>query len=136
MQFWKVGALLLSLLTMPVSAQAMTVADWVQRLNTLKSRGNTAQGSPELMMLQTEVAIAATSYRAQINEAKEKARRPRACPPARVSLSAEDLALEFRKLPQNLYLGELSIAFGVVMDKRYPCTDQREVAPSPTIPAT
>lgn len=136
MQGWKIGAFMLCCGAMPVCAQAMTVSDWVQRMEALKARGSAAKGSPELMALQTEVASAAVRYRAQIKEAKEKAQRPRACPPVRVSLSSEDLMLEFRKLPPASYAGEVSVAFGEVMDKRYPCGEGQEVAPprkAPTI---
>lgn len=136
MRRWKMGAFMLCCVAMPVGAQAMTAADWVQRMEALKARGSAAKGSPELMALQTEVASAAVRYRAQIREAKEKAQRPRACPPKRVSLSSEDLMLEFRKLPPASYAGEVSVAFGKVMDKRYPCGEGEEFTPprkAPTI---
>lgn len=136
MRNWKIGAFILCCGAMPVCAQAMTVSDWVQRMEALKARGSAAKGSPELMALQTEVASAAVRYRAQIREAKAKARAPRACPPERVSLSSEDLMLEFRKLPPASYAGEVSVAFGEVMDKRYPCGQGEQVAPprkAPTI---
>lgn len=129
MAYWKMGALGLSLAILPVCAQAMTVADWMQRMETLKSRGSGAKSSPDMMALQSEVAAAATGYRAQIRDARAKGTPPRACPPERVSLSSDDLMAEFRKLPRPLYVGQVAVAFGAIMDKRYPCTGEEKSTP-------
>lgn len=115
------GAAVATLAMLPVPAQAMTAAEWMQRWDVLRRQGPAAMKSPELRVLQTAIGEAAGAYRAEVKAAQAAGRVPRSCPPARVSVSSEDVTAELRKLPPALLASELRIAFAAVMDRRYPC---------------
>lgn len=126
--------ILLPLLAASNAAFAMPASEFVERLEALSMLGNAAPTSPGLTVINNEIGEAARSYRAEIKSAQDEGRAPRSCPPSKVSLSAEDIMLEIKKLPPVSQLRELRIVFGEIMDKRYPCPTATQPLPfKPTV---
>jgi hypothetical protein len=114
--------LFLALLASPQAVSAMPASDFVARWTALAKLGRAALTTPDFAAVTKEVGSAAAAYRAEINEAQMRGRVPRACPPARVSTSLDDLVTEIRKLPETAQRQELGVVFGSIMDQRYPCS--------------
>jgi hypothetical protein len=119
------------LLLAPDAASAMSAVEFMARWNVVSKQGKAGAQSPDLPILFREIGAAAKQYRAQIKSAQAENRVPRACPPKRISVTTDDLILEFAKLPPASQAGELSNAFAEVMDRRYPCPVSR-AAPART----
>jgi hypothetical protein len=107
----------------------MPASEFVVRWTALSKLGKAALTDPDFTAIQNEVGAAARLYRAEINSAQDQGRIPRSCPPSKVSVSAEDLALEIKKLPPESQLRELRLVFGEIMDHRYPCPTTPPILP-------
>jgi hypothetical protein len=110
------GLLLLS----PVIAQAMTVAEFLGKAETLQSRGVMAMFSSDIGLLKAEIKSASVAYRADVAAGKP----PQSCPPAlgTVKTSSDELLAAFRAVP-TAERTRLSVraAFANYMAKRFPC---------------
>ncbi|MCR5869912.1 MULTISPECIES: hypothetical protein [unclassified Sphingomonas] len=85
-------------LLLPVSAQAMSVAEFLARANALKAKGFLALGSPDIKLLKGEMEGVATAYRADIVAARQAGRTPHSCPPpkGKANIGSKELLAEFR----------------------------------------
>lgn len=112
-----------ALVVLPVTAaHAMTVAVFLQKAEALKKRGPLALLSSDLGLLKTEVRTAAAALKAERETATRAGRSPAFCPPANVSLSAEDVLNHMRSIPaaQRSRM-EVRDAMRLYMARRYPC---------------
>ncbi|WP_174274021.1 hypothetical protein [Sphingomonas bacterium] len=99
------------------AAQAMTVAEFLGRIDALKAKGPLALFSPEIGVLKAEGKSAAEVWHAQ-------AHRPNACPAKgdKIALSQDDFMAMMQAVPPQ-QREQLSVAQAVTrgMNKRYPC---------------
>lgn len=107
-----------------VTAQAMTVAEFLSKADALKAKGILAIGSADIALLRNEIKTASDVYRARIDADVAAGRKPGSCPPPRgtAKLSADDLINDFRTIPAAKR-SQLSVntAFAALMTRRYPC---------------
>jgi hypothetical protein len=105
---------------LPVTAQAMTVAEFLGKADALQARGFAAMFSSDIGLLKAEIKSASTAYRADVNAG----RPPRSCPPpiGTVKTSSDELLAAFRTVPVA-ERARLSVraAFANYMAKRFPC---------------
>jgi len=100
-------------LLLPMSAQAMSVAEFLAKANALKARGFLAIGSPDIKLLKGEMEGVANAYRADI----------RSCPPpkGKAKIGSKELIAEFEAIPAAQRGMSVKSAFYAMMKKRFPC---------------
>lgn len=110
-------------LLLPVSAQAMSVAEFLAKANALKAKGFLAMGSPDIKLLRTEVERASDAYRSDLATAKAAGRAPHSCPPpkGKARIGSKELIAEFEAIPAAQRGISVKSAFYAMMKKRYPC---------------
>lgn len=111
-----------ALVVIPVTAHAMTVEVFLQKADALKRRGPLALLSSDMGLLKTEVRTAAAQLKAERDVATRAGRRPAFCPPANVSLNAQEVLTAFRAIPEaRRPRVEVRDALRQYMAQRYPC---------------
>jgi hypothetical protein len=121
---WKLIAAALLAVAIPVAAQAMTVAAFLQKADALKARGVAALFSRDISLLKNEVRTAAASLRTERDAAERAGRQPAFCPPPRgqASLNSDELLAYFRSLPPaQRQRTEVRDALRGFFARRYPC---------------
>ena len=110
-------------LLLPVSAQAMSVAEFLAKANALKSKGFLAMGSPDIKLLRAEVERASGAYRSDLATAKAAGRAPHSCPPpkGKAKIGSKELMAEFETIPTAQRGMSVKSAFYAMMKKRFPC---------------
>ncbi|MFN4096453.1 MAG: hypothetical protein ACK4GG_06775 [Sphingomonas sp.] len=110
-------------LVLPVSAQAMSVAEFLAKANALKAKGFLAIGSPDIKLLKGEMEGVANAYRADIVSARQAGRTPHSCPPpkGKANIGSKELLAEFETIPAAQRGMSVKSAFYAMMKKRYPC---------------
>jgi hypothetical protein len=113
----------LALVVAPVTAlQAMSVAVFLQKAETLQKKGMAAMFSSDLGLLKGEIRNASKALKAE-REAAQRAGRPRAyCPPAKASLNSNELLAHFRTIPPaQRSRTEVRDALRTLLARKYPC---------------
>jgi len=115
--------LIAALIALPAGAQAMTVAEFLAKVNGLKAKGIFAMGSPDIKLLTNEMKGVAEAYRADIEGARAAGRPAHSCPPPKgqTKLSSKDILAEFEAIPVAQRDISTKTAFYAMMKKRYPC---------------
>ncbi|WP_066659367.1 MULTISPECIES: hypothetical protein [unclassified Sphingomonas] len=110
-------------LLLPVSAQAMSVAEFLAKANALKAKGFLAIGSSDIKLLRTEVERASDAYRSDLASAKAAGRAPHSCPPpkGKAKIGSNELLAEFEAIPAAKRNISVKTAFYAMMKKRFPC---------------
>jgi hypothetical protein len=114
---WR-GVAALALL-LPVAANAMSVADFLGKADTLRAKGMMAMFSSDLGVLKAEIVSAGTAYRAD-----PASKPPRSCPPPKgtVKMDSDELIASFRTIPAaQRATTSVKSAFANYMTKRFPC---------------
>ena len=108
---------------LPVSAQAMSVAEFLAKANALKAKGFLALGSPDIKLLKGEMEGVAKAYRTDIVAARQAGRTPHSCPPpkGKANIGSKELLAEFEAIPAAQRGMSVKAAFYAMMKKRYPC---------------
>lgn len=111
------------LLLVAIPAQAMSVAEFLAKVNALKARGAAAMFSSEVGVLKQEVEGAATAYRADLTAAAAAGRKPSSCPPPRgqAKIGSSELIAAFEKIPPTQRGISVKAAFATMMQQRFPC---------------
>lgn len=113
------------LIMMPVSAQAMTVEEFLVKAYALKAKGPFALFSSDLGPVKAEIKSVATSYRADLRADKAAGRPPHSCPPPEGSDAAKikpaAFLAELEKIPPNQRSMSMKTAFYLIMKRRWPC---------------
>ena len=119
-----IKAAALALVLVPVTAQAMTVNEFLAKTTALQAKGFAAMMSPDLTLLRNEIKTAATAYRAEIDTAQAAHRKPRSCPPPKgqAKVDSDTLMASFKAIPPAKRTMSVKAAFYGFMDKRYPCS--------------
>lgn len=109
---------------LPMTAQAMTVAEFLGKVDALKAKGFLAVGSPDIAALRTEVTGASNAYRAGLEAQIAAGRKPSSCPPPKgtAKVTSDELIAEFRTIPEVARpKTSVNAAFVAFMTRRYPC---------------
>jgi len=112
-----------ALLCAALPAQAMTVAEFLAKAHALQSRGIFAMGSPDIKLLQDEVAGIRTAYRADLASAAAAHRPPHSCPPppGQSKMSSTEFVAELERIPVAQRGISMRTAFYAIMRRKYPC---------------
>ncbi len=110
-------------LLLPMSAQAMSVAEFLAKANALKAKGFLALGSSDIALLRTEVERASDAYRNDLATASAAGRTPHSCPPPKgqTRIGSNELLAEFEKIPAAQRGMSVKSAFYAMMKRRFPC---------------
>ncbi|NLS29225.1 hypothetical protein S2M10_42460 [Sphingomonas sp. S2M10] len=109
------------LVAMP--AHAMSVADFLAKVNALKAKGAMAMFSPDIGVLKREVEGASDAYRADLAAAAAAGRKPGSCPPpkGKTKVGSTELIAAFEKIPPAQRGISVKAAFAAMMEQRFPC---------------
>ena len=101
----------------------MKISTFLAKADALKAKGLLAMASSDIGILKTEGKAAGEAYRARIKSDKAKSLAPHSCPPAKSSISSDDLLNHFRSYPAA-QRQQISVraGFADMMKKRFPCT--------------
>lgn len=112
-----------SLLCAAIPAQAMSVAEFLAKAHALQSRGLFAMGSPDIKLLQDEVAGLRTAYRADLARQAAAHQPLHSCPPpvGQTRMSSNEFIAELERIPAAQRGMSMRTAFYAIMKRRYPC---------------
>lgn len=123
MKRWYVVAL--AALTVPATADAMTVAQFLAKAKALEAQGIFALASPDVDVLKTEMRGITRDYRADLAAQKKAGRKPHSCPPApgtpESKINPMELIRELETIPVAQRNKSMKTAFYGIMQRRYPC---------------
>lgn len=111
------------LMLVAVPAQAMSVAEFLAKVNALKAKGAMAMFSPDIGLLKQEIEGASVAYRSDLAAAAAAGKRPGSCPPPKgtVKMGSNELIAEFEKIPPAQRSVSVKDAFAAMMARRFPC---------------
>ncbi len=111
------------LAAVPVTAEAMSVAEFVAKGEALRAKGVLALTSSDIALLRDEVKAAAASYRASLKADLAAGRKPSSCPPpvGQSNIEGRDVLAYFKTLPAAQQKQSVKAAFPGLMKQRYPC---------------
>lgn len=113
--------LAVALVTVPVSAQAMTVQEFLTRVAALKAKGIMALMSPEVGRLKGEVGAIQKAWESDQAVAK-RAGRPLACPAkGQRRMSQDEFLTALEGIPPAQRGVSMKTAFYAILKQRYPC---------------
>jgi hypothetical protein len=111
-----------ALLCAALPAQAMSVAEFLAKAHGLQARGLFAMGSPDIKLLQDEVAGIREAYRADLARQAAAHQPPHSCPPAGQSrMSSAEFMTELERIPVAQRGMSMRAAFYAMMKRLYPC---------------
>ncbi|MFM6931895.1 MAG: hypothetical protein ACKOUT_06590 [Novosphingobium sp.] len=99
----------------------MSVATFLTKAEALKAKGMAAMFSSDVGALTSEGKAAAANYRARL-ENERKAGRPSSCPPAKASVSSNELLAHLASYPVAARPSvPMTRAMGDFFARKYPC---------------
>lgn len=106
-----------------VPAQAMSVAEFLAKVNALKAKGAMAMFSSDIGLLKQEVEGASAAYRGDLAAATAAGRKPSSCPPPKgqAKIGSSELIAAFEKIPPAQRNISVKAAFATMMQQRFPC---------------
>lgn len=113
-----------ALLALPVTANAMSLAEFLAKADALKAKGMLAMMSPDLPVVRNEMKAASDSWRAAVDAARAKGRTDMGCPPPKgqAKVTSDMLMADFAAIaPARRAKMTVRDAFTEVMKRRYPC---------------
>jgi len=111
----------LLLVAAPVSAQAMTVSEFLGKVEGLKKKGPMALFSKDIGFLKKEVVTAGKQLRAEQVAATKAGRKPPVCMPVKAEINSNELLGHFQAIPAAQRGISVKSAFAGLMNKKYPC---------------
>ena len=118
------GGLVLMMAVWPGMAQAMSVAQFLDKADAVKAKGILAIMSPDAGILKNEMAQVMTTYRADIAAARKAGGQPPSCPPppGKSDLTGDDVIAAFHAIPKAAQARtSVKSAFYALMKTHYPC---------------
>ncbi|WP_084583509.1 hypothetical protein [Sphingomonas azotifigens] len=111
------------LMLVAVPAQAMSVAEFLAKVNALKAKGAMAMFSSDVGVLKQEIDGASTAYRGDLAAEVAAGKKPSSCPPPKgqAKISSNDLIAAFEKIPPAQRGMSVKVAFAAMMEQRFPC---------------
>jgi hypothetical protein len=113
-----------AMLVLPVTVNAMTVAEFLAKANALKAKGMLAMMSSDLGVVKGEFKTATGNWRADVDAARAKGRTDLGCPPAKgqVKMDSDMVMADLAAVPPALQPRiSVKTAFYDAMAKRFPC---------------
>ena len=122
----RVASIALALLALPFAASAMTVEEYLTKMDAAKSQSlMTIMASPDRAAILAEMRAIKVSYRADVDAARAKGKKTMGCPPpaGQARLDGAELERKFRAMPLAARK-QTSLKTGIFnfMRDRYPCT--------------
>jgi hypothetical protein len=119
----KLGFAAAALCVAAVPAQAMSVSEFLAKAHALKARGIWAMGSPDIKLLQDEMAGIRMAYRADLARSAAAHTKPHSCPPpqGKAKMSSTEFIAELERIPPAQRGMSMRTAFYAMMKRRYPC---------------
>lgn len=109
------------MLTIPATANAMSVSDFLAKIEKLKAKGVGAMFSPDLKIIMNEMKSVSAEYRADLVKAP---RGELGCPPPKgqAKMKSDEFIAEFSAVPpaQRASTSVKSV-FYAMMKRRFPC---------------
>ncbi|HYW17235.1 MAG TPA: hypothetical protein VE891_13920 [Allosphingosinicella sp.] len=104
------------------AAQAMDVATFLVKADALQKKGMMALMSSDYKLLKKEIETQAAALRAERQAAERARRKPAYCPPAKQSLTSNEILAAFRTIPvaQRSRI-QVRDALRAMMARKYPC---------------
>jgi len=121
----KAAALAALIVLVPVSASAMSVAEFIAKGEVLKAKGMGAMFSPELKSIMTELKATGTSYRTDLEAARAAGRTDLGCPPPKGKgrMTQQEFTTAFAAVPlAERATTSVKTVFYRMMKTRYPCS--------------
>lgn len=111
------------LMLVAVPAEAMSVAEFLAKVNALKAKGAMAMFSSDIGLLKQEMEGASAAYRADLATAVAAGKQPSSCPPPKgqVKMGSSELIAAFEKIPPAQRGISVKQAFAAMMQQRFPC---------------
>jgi hypothetical protein len=111
------------LMLVAVPAQAMSVAEFLAKVNALKAKGAMAMFSSDIGVLKQEIEGASTAYRGDLAAQATAGKKPSSCPPPKgqAKMRSDDLIAAFEKIPPAQRSISVKAAFAAIMTQRFPC---------------
>lgn len=105
------------------SAEAMNVADFLQKATALEKKGMMALFSSDMKLLKKEVETAAGELRAERLAAPQAGKKAAFCPPQKgASLNSGELLAHLRGIPAPQRAGmQVKDGLRSLMARKYPC---------------
>jgi len=113
--------LALLVLSAPAAAQAMSVSQFLGKVDALHKKGPMALFSKDIGLLKAEVKDAGKALRLEQNVALKTGRKPPVCMPKRATTDSDELLAHFRAIPPAQRGMSVKSAFAALMNKKYPC---------------
>jgi hypothetical protein len=115
------GAVVLA--TLPLAAaQAMDVATFLAKADTLKKKGMLALMSSDYKLLKNEIVAQSQVLRGERLAAERSGRRPAYCPPAKSGLNSDEILAAFRTIPApQRPRTQVKDALRALLARKYPC---------------
>ena len=120
MKRWIVAASLAALM-MPVPAAAMTVDQFLARVNALKAKGLLAMFSSDIRVLKAEVDDANAAWQADKNARRAAGKPPLNCAPPGASLSRDEFLAALAELSPAQRAMSMREGFAYVAIAKFPC---------------
>ncbi len=121
MRYWAKITLAVAAAILPLSAQAMTVDQFLAKANALKAKGMMALFSSDIGLLKAEMGDAIKAWKADKAARKAAGKPPLACAPEGTKMNSDDLMKWLAALPPDQRAGSLREGFAHVVINRYPC---------------
>ena len=104
------------------SAEAMNVAEFLQKAAVLEKKGMMALFSSDLKILKKEVQTAGSQLRAERLSVAKAGRKPSFCPPEKTDLTAEEILAHLKAIPVPQRPG-MQVKDGLrgLLVRKYPC---------------
>lgn len=121
MRLFAGAALFILTLSMPTAGQAMSVADFLTKVQALKAKGMGAMFSPDLKIVMAEMKSVSADYRADLAKTQHG---ELGCPPpkGKAKINSDEFIAEFSAVPVA-QRGTTSVksVFYAMMKRRFPC---------------
>lgn len=115
-------AALLLLAATPAGAQTMPLETFFSKAEALDRKGPLALLSSDYKLLKREMQASAAQLKRERQAASKAGQRPAYCPPARSSLSSEEILVHFRAIPPATRARmTVKDGFRSLMMKKHPC---------------
>jgi len=104
------------------AANAMDVATFLGKADALQKKGMMALMSSDLKLLKSEIQTNGAALRAERLAAERAGKKPAYCPPAKQSLTSNEVLAAFRTIPvaQRPQI-QVKDALRALMARKYPC---------------
>jgi hypothetical protein len=123
MKWWLMGlAMAVMVVMLPVAARAMSTDQFLARANALKARGMMAMLSPDVGVLQGEMATALAGWKADKAARQAAGKPPLDCAQAGDKrLTRDEMLAALGSLTREQRAAPLKDGVAQVMARRYPC---------------